>query len=125
MITPLSCHHVNSQILIRIFRFTRKTMLQQGKFSDYLRYAVGEVFLVVIGILIALQINNWNEQRKLNASQVTYLPRDYELLIDDPKFHSILVEKWIFNTQTCSDVIDPLLEHANRLIAQIQEELDR
>ena len=39
-------------------------MLTEGKAGRYLKYAIGEIILVVIGILIALQINNWNEQRK-------------------------------------------------------------
>lgn len=42
-------------------------MLVENKFSKYLLYAVGEIVLVVIGILIALQINNWNEDRKIDA----------------------------------------------------------
>jgi len=48
-------------------------MLTENKFSKYLIYAVGEIILVVIGILIALQINNWNEERKENAIIETYL----------------------------------------------------
>ncbi len=39
-------------------------MLTENKFSKYLIYAIGEIILVVIGILIALQINNWNENQK-------------------------------------------------------------
>jgi len=39
----------------------------------YLKYAIGEIFLVVIGILLALQINNWNETRKLNNKESIYL----------------------------------------------------
>ena len=46
---------------MRFFRFKKLVSLETGK---YLRYAVGEVILVVIGILIALQVNNWNEYRK-------------------------------------------------------------
>ena len=49
--------------------------------SKYLRYAVGEVVLVVIGILIALQINNWNENRKENIVEQTLLKqllKDFE-----------------------------------------------
>ena len=38
--------------------------MEQNKTSKYFKYAIGEVVLVVIGILIALQINNWNENRK-------------------------------------------------------------
>ncbi len=52
---------------------------QSGKVMAYLRYAVGEIILVVIGILIALQINNWNENQKLNKSRQVYYQ---QLLID-------------------------------------------
>jgi len=44
-------------------------MLTENKVSKYLLYAIGEIVLVVIGILIALQINNSNEQRKLNKQE--------------------------------------------------------
>ena len=50
--------------MIPIFRRIRKKMADDNKPIKYLRYAIGEIVLVVIGILIALQINNWNEQRK-------------------------------------------------------------
>ena len=44
-----------------------------GKFSKYLLYAIGEIILVVIGILIALQINNWNEHRKSSGNELNVL----------------------------------------------------
>ncbi len=47
--------------MIKFFRNIRKTLLTEGKTSKYFKYAIGEIVLVVIGILIALQINNWNE----------------------------------------------------------------
>lgn len=47
------------------FRKIRKNLANENKFQKYSRYAIGEILLVVIGILIALQINNWNEDRKL------------------------------------------------------------
>jgi len=50
--------------MIKFFRNIRKNLLNEGKTSKYFKYAIGEIVLVVIGILIALQINNWNEQRK-------------------------------------------------------------
>ena len=50
--------------MIKFFRNIRRSLLSEGKTSKYLKYAVGEIVLVVIGILIALQINNWNEHRK-------------------------------------------------------------
>ena len=50
--------------MIKLFRNIRKNLLAEGKTTNYLKYAVGEIVLVVIGILIALQINNWNDARK-------------------------------------------------------------
>lgn len=47
----------------------------EKKSGKYLKYAVGEIVLVVIGILIALSINNWNEERKLKQLQIVYLNR--------------------------------------------------
>ncbi len=50
--------------MIKFFRKIRKQLLSENKFSKYFLYAIGEIILVVIGILIALQINTWNEGRK-------------------------------------------------------------
>ena len=48
-------------------------MIKENKVSKYILYAIGEILLVVIGILIALQINNWNENRKLRNTEQKYL----------------------------------------------------
>ena len=50
--------------MIKFFRKIRQNLLSEGKTRKYFKYAIGEIILVVIGILIALSINNWNEQRK-------------------------------------------------------------
>jgi hypothetical protein len=47
--------------------------MEQNKTGKYLKYAIGEIILVVIGILIALQINNWNEHRKTRATEIIFL----------------------------------------------------
>ncbi|PQJ78651.1 hypothetical protein BTO18_05365 [Polaribacter porphyrae] len=47
--------------------------MSKNQFRKYFKYAFGEIVLVVIGILIALQINNWNENRKLNKEEVAVL----------------------------------------------------
>ena len=59
--------------MLKIFRRIRQNLLMENKTGKYLKYAIGEIVLVVIGILIALQINNWNEVRKLNIKQSIYL----------------------------------------------------
>jgi hypothetical protein len=241
--------------MIRIFRAFRARLLKQGKITGYLAYAVGEIFLVVVGILIALQVNNRNEQRKIRASEqkiltsirasllqdsmeyhdarervalynrsietlltkppfhdsltmhfvhslngvivnirtsafeqlrslgleriqntalrdslvrhydeyvkiaekrmegnvefyvntfqypfyeehfwfatgdtsfstITYLPKNYESLINSKDFQSILVEKWLFNGQSSSDIIAKLQRKTRVLLGQIEAELD-
>lgn len=59
--------------MISFFRKIRQKLLQQNRVTQYLAYALGEIFLVVIGILIALQINNWNEERKDRAKENSIL----------------------------------------------------
>ncbi|MFC5196609.1 DUF6090 family protein [Bizionia hallyeonensis] len=58
--------------MIKFFRKIRQNLLSEGKTGKYLKYAVGEIVLVVIGILIALQINNANENRKTNGIKKEY-----------------------------------------------------
>jgi len=59
--------------MIKFFRKIRQKLLSENKISKYLIYAIGEIFLVVIGILIALQINNWNENKKERAKEKNVL----------------------------------------------------
>lgn len=59
--------------MTNIFRKIRRYLATQNKPVSYLRYAIGEIILVVIGILIALQINNWNEFRKERKREEMYL----------------------------------------------------
>jgi len=58
--------------MIKLFRNIRKNLLNEGKTASYLKYAIGEIVLVVIGILIALQINNWNQRRLDRIEETTY-----------------------------------------------------
>ncbi|OIQ30854.1 MAG: hypothetical protein BM564_01185 [Bacteroidetes bacterium MedPE-SWsnd-G2] len=61
--------------MIKFFRKIRQRLLSENKFSKYLIYAIGEIILVVIGILIALQVNNWNERRQNQKKEILYLTR--------------------------------------------------
>ena len=56
--------HKPEHLMIKIFNKIRQKLLNEGHIGQYLKYAIGEIILVVIGILIALSINNWNESRK-------------------------------------------------------------
>ena len=55
--------------MFKFFRRIRQNLLAENKIRKYLAYATGEVVLVVIGILIALQLNNFNEERKLRIQE--------------------------------------------------------
>ena len=59
--------------MIKFFRKIRQNLFSEGKTTKYFKYAIGEIVLVVIGILIALQINNWNENRKTNKKEQALL----------------------------------------------------
>ena len=69
--------------MLRFFRRIRQRLLTETKFSKYLLYAIGEILLVVIGILIALQIDNWNEERVLRKKEILYLKEIRINLWDD------------------------------------------
>jgi hypothetical protein len=77
--------------MIKFFRTIRQNLLKEGKTSRYLKYAIGEIFLVVIGILIALQINNWNENRKLRIQEVKYLKNLQTDLITELKSNDSMI----------------------------------
>ena len=75
--------------MVTLFRKIRAKLIGAKNFKNYIAYAIGEIFLVVVGILIALSINNWNEERKhkegLNAVLQTIkqnLESDLEMLND-------------------------------------------
>ena len=68
-------------LMMRIFRQIRQNLLSTGKTAKYLKYAVGEIILVVIGILIALQINNWSsfqKEREIEQSVLKNLRDEFE-----------------------------------------------
>jgi hypothetical protein len=73
----------------KIFRNVRKQLAAENSVAKYLRYAVGEILLVVIGILIALQVNNWNQQRKDRNLEKQYL----QDLLQDLRTDSLALQR--------------------------------
>lgn len=69
--------------MIKFFRKIRQRLLTENKFSKYLLYALGEIILVVIGILIALAVNNWNQENKEHRSGNDLLVRIHRDLVKD------------------------------------------
>ncbi|MCH2490866.1 MAG: DUF6090 family protein [Flavobacteriales bacterium] len=69
--------------MIKFFRKIRQRLLSENKFSKYLIYAIGEIVLVVIGILIALQIGQWNKESEVKELELTILKEIRSNLNDD------------------------------------------
>ena len=111
--------------MIKFFRKIRQRLLTENKFSKYLLYAIGEIVLVVIGILIALQINNWNEHRKSRLQEVnilTKLDTDLKANLIEIKGLKDMTEKRIKASHTILNyfeehkAIDDSLKHSFELI---------
>ena len=75
--------------MIKFFRKIRQKMQTENKFNKYFLYAIGEIVLVVVGILIALGINNWNDQKKNNQVEAQY----YCKVLDDLELDKKLLEE--------------------------------
>ena len=71
--------------MFKFFRKVRQKLIQGNKFTKYLLYAVGEIILVVIGILIALTVNNLNQEKKLRVIEEKILNELHSNLIHDLK----------------------------------------
>ncbi len=78
--------------MLTLLRKIRRSLINSGKARSYLLYAIGEITLVVIGILIALQINNWNEDRKIDKVRNDYIQNMLEDLISDTLNINKLIE---------------------------------
>ncbi|QBA64610.1 DUF6090 family protein [Muriicola soli] len=104
--------------MIKFFRRIRQRLLAENKLSKYLLYAIGEILLVVIGILIALQINNANETRKERAIEINYLKNlraDLLLEIENNKsFSEYRFEKARSSTQLLNTSLPESIEDVQR-----------
>ena len=97
--------------MIHFFRRIRHKFLDEGSISKYLFYAIGEIALVMIGILLALQVNNWNEKRKAAQLEKQYL--------------LALKEEFILNTEklkTLDTFLDNQLAATSEFIQNIHPE---
>ncbi len=93
--------------MIKFFRHIRKSLLSENKFSKYLLYAIGEIILVVIGILIALQVNNKNELKKAKKHEIAYL----EQLHEDFKQNKVVLDYFKKDYERTIKYMDATLKH--------------
>lgn len=96
--------------MIKFFRRIRQRLLTKNNFSKYLIYAIGEIILVVAGILIALQINEWNEQRKARAETITYVKNLMEDIKADTSMYADQIRAATLKHQFCRE-IDEIVNH--------------
>ena len=92
--------------MIKFFRKIRQKLLAENRTAKYLIYAIGEIVLVVIGILIALQINNWNEKEKLNVEEVKFLKNFKQSLIADIEFNNFRYDKYDLTKESISILLN-------------------
>ncbi len=95
--------------MIKFFRKIRQNLLMENKTGKYFKYAIGEIILVVIGILIALSINNWNEKRKIRDNELIYLnniKRDLRLSITE-------MNQFIDRRNSLINSANTVMEHFN------------
>ena len=76
--------------MIKFFRQIRYKLMNENKTSRYFKYAIGEIVLVVIGILIALQINNWNENKKDRVFELKMLKEIRNEIIHDTAYFNMI-----------------------------------
>ena len=98
--------------MIKFFRRIRYELMEKNKTGKYLKYAIGEIVLVVIGILIALSINNWNENKKKKDTVKVYLQNFVEDLKDDRKNMELLEGHNIFRYHS--------LQHLLKMSGELQ-----
>lgn len=110
---------------MRLFRSFRKIFINEGKTRRYLLYAVGEILLVMIGIVLAFQVDNWNDRRlKRKSEQIIYqnifeqLQTDREALSQEMQFDSVnrvyidfIYQTLVSNDRTHTDSIGKTLGH--------------
>ncbi len=92
--------------MIKFFRKIRQNLLSEGKTGKYLTYAIGEIILVVIGILIALSINNWNEKEKLKREEIRYLNNFKQSLISDIEFNTLRSDRYSLTKNSISFLLN-------------------
>lgn len=91
--------------MFKFFRAVRLKLLENGRLKNYTLYAIGEIVLVVVGILIALQINNWNEGRKNSKKEELILQEMLAALTYD----SLSMESYLMRIDVSSKASKNLL----------------
>ncbi|MFN1835247.1 DUF6090 family protein [Balneola sp. MJW-20] len=106
--------------MITLFRRIREKLIASGSVTKYLLYAMGEILLVVIGILIALQINNWNESRKQRIAEQDFIAGVKFDLTQDQQYIQLILD----TSEKKLKLFDLLEEQAVELYENDRAKLD-
>jgi hypothetical protein len=107
---PLSLK-VNPDRMLPFFRKIRYNLVVRSKFYRYFKYAFGEIVLVVIGILIALTINNWNENRKYRMLEVKLLKDVSKNLVKDTLYLNSIIEHYAYVIEQAESIKSEMDKH--------------
>lgn len=112
--------------MVKFFQKIRRKLINEGNSKRYLIYAIGEIFLVMVGILLALQVNNWNEKRKQTTRETQYLKQLTFDLSNDTTYYNKKISMYnraligvtkfsieIYKTQENREDLRNLLRHLN------------
>src|SRR6056297_1266377 len=91
--------------MLKFFRKIRQNLLMENKTSKYFKYAIGEILLVVIGILLALQINNWNENRRNSNKETAILANIHKEFNQNKKQLDSVVKAHKAVLRNCAKII--------------------
>ena len=93
--------------MLRFFRLIRRKLIEEQKVRQYIYYAIGEILLVMVGILLALQVNNWNEERKLQAQEeqkINTLHKEFEANLEELKYDLTRIDTQLVSLRTLFDL---------------------
>jgi len=91
--------------VIKLFRNIRKNLLNEGKTTKYFKYAIGEIILVVIGILIALSINNWNQERNLKNEEQNIVRNIHNEYLQN----RTIIQTTLQESDNCANILKTLI----------------
>ena len=102
--------------MIKLFRRIRRKLIDEGNLKRYLLYAIGEILLVVIGILIALQVNNWNHQSNENEIEIALLQQlEKDLRNSDSNYNVEFINRGIHSAEILLDYMKTNLPYEDSL----------
>jgi len=98
--------------MIKFFRKIRYDLMEKNKTGKYLKYAIGEIILVMIGILLALQVNNWNELRKTKEKEKVILKEIIsDLIVNENNAQNSLIHAYNIGRDSILKTFTHVINH--------------